>query len=611
MQGKAEKSSFIIQSFSSEWQEVIQICLLFPDAFTKAQNCIRKSSAAFRLWRLQGPQQPNNTRLTPKFMKWGDLIEDLMEEIPFVVQGRLGYTSRFLLLPIDAQKNLIMLAAHNKNNISQFFYGSFGTFLVENVQKLSGWSQMLVRKHFLAEYLHCGTHKTQPNRSHTSSTFVETTNELIVNRNGNRNQGRNQTVLSAEAESYLNTLASYTYLDRKRFAGCAEESFYGARIKNEQTKESFNSYIVPITQVMNGSCEMSKMYPISKKTLDILHKEDNKDAIEENLIDSIIGKNAEQSGQTRQKLKSVGGSETHILKVPSKKLRFDEMLCVKDKDFNNTDINYYGVKALSSKDDLPQQQVWPDEEMKKLRQMLQSPSDLSSICRYIVKIAGRSCIEMESICHSLATGSLDETELFNFIQCIESEELSLSSTVKQKIISESLLEFLKNLKRPMSRNMHSCLQNWLKFSKNEFIKSILVPLLFLGKEKSPQENVLFKILNSDVIENDDFPIILHALFDRSSNEQFGANCCVIRCLTAILGKVPVLPAGAMSAIILMLLKNGKQLMDSIEVPKLILLMVKQYKASISIVISEINLLLQSNKTFLRRTAIKELNNLME
>lgn len=238
-------------------------------------------------------------------------------------------------------------------------------------------------------------------------------------------------------------------------------------------------------------------------------------------------------------------------------------------------------------------------------QLIKKHTDSRLICTELNDVISASLSEVHQICDKLEVKMLTEEHLLFFTNCLCSDIIKITSNAKVVILEESLLTYLVSLKKTATRQVFNCLIGLLKSNENELFKAVIVPLVLHSFEKSPQEELLLRILKAGSFNDQCYNALLQATFEVCSKEQ-EVSGSFIKFSEMVLRKQLPLSTKQLSDIIRILHWNSTKFQGSVELPKLIILMTKLRKKEAIGIRKQLESLVLTNKTFLKKAALKEL-----
>lgn len=238
--------------------------------------------------------------------------------------------------------------------------------------------------------------------------------------------------------------------------------------------------------------------------------------------------------------------------------------------------------------------------------LIDRQKDFKQISSQLNAIITKPLTELEDACNGLEIEPFTEDNLLYFMKLICSEEISMSSTVKVFLLKRSFLNFMLGLERATTRQVYNCFIECMDVCRNECINAVIVPLIMLSNGKSLQEDFVLKVLKSSCFTDKNYYQILQSILDVCRKEQ-RVSGSFIKFLEIFFTKKITVPVTVLSDVVDVLEGNATQFKDSIEIPKLVMTFIKLNVNNIHGVVEKLKLLLHSNRTFLKKTALKELS----
>ena len=211
------------------------------------------------------------------------------------------------------------------------------------------------------------------------------------------------------------------------------------------------------------------------------------------------------------------------------------------------------------------------------------------------------CIEM-----------MTQDQLVYFITLLCSEEATISSYMKRILLKKSLLLRLLSTGKTASRQVYNCVMKLVTCNtcSKECIQSVIVPLMIQSHLDSPQEDFILKILKSSSLDCGILYDILQCSFELYNNERTVSGT-FLKSLEVIFRKGLSISSRHLFEIVSILQMNAAKFERMVELPKVIILMIKHYKEEVTKNVNSVNALLHTNKSFLKNKALKELSKVCE
>ena len=553
----------IINSFSHEWKDLIRIILCFEEPLVKAEKWLQKvTESAGRLGHVShnvftSIDDNVEDEKSVSIQGWYNLIYDLIEEIPFASKSEIINKHRIFLLPAIPQKNLLIFISQNRQKIDEFIYEKLRLFLYQNIDEFSEWCRYVILQRLLS-------HKGIDN-DNIEGVMARKDYFAIDSTCFKEGDIDGLNWLSKTSKEYLNAIKKYYNSNGIKWKEC-----------NFCDDEAMN-------QMENNLEESRKL----------------------NIKTNIKEKDSKNDLNSFEDVSVLDGDE-----IPMKKAKIEEENKPDSKSDNrNLESGIIVIKEnYSENDDYEKNRLYL--EMMAFKELMQKYQDFNSLCNQLNIILSESLYQIEVVCHGLQVETFTESELVHFVKCICSEQVTITSNLKKTILQRTLLSMLLSLDKTASRQVYNCVIDLLQCNNSECLESVIVSLVFQSTKNSPQEDFALKILKSDSLNDCFYNNILQTLIDSCKKGQEVAESFV-KTLEIILVKGLTIPSELLLDIVNILQSNSTKFEQFIGIPKIVLIMIKQYKKEVAEFVRKVEALLQTNQSFLKKTALKELTKITD
>ena len=555
LNGKWKNSSAerFINSFSDEWKDLIRIFLYFENACEKAEKWLRRKCARTAARFGLAPIRQTNFPLLvdiqrPPSQGWYDFVTDLIEKIPVLNSDGFTNEERILCMPAIPQRNLFIFISQNKHSIDGCLFDQLSLFLHSNLNRFDGWCRLVINSGYSYQLMNDDVEEdsTANGKQHHFPSNNETS--LIEKRSGVWR-------LNNSAKEYFGMI------------DCGE-SLMSWKLENHfDTKTTICKENDQEISNMNGKRH------IEKRCSSIV-REKSPEAEE----DKIKAK--------RGKLESeISEEDGHNERIPEN----DVAIKAGNEQENCIDSYSYACQVVSAGELM---EKYPDSKL---------------LCNELTRILSKPLDQIEHICNCLELEGLTEDQVIQFILCIFSDQAAINSHAKMIILKKTLLPRLLSLERAVSRQIFNCVIQLLKWSSSkECSQSVVAPLVLQSRKNSPQEDFILKILKSDHLDQNNYYEILECTVGLSKQER-DISESFVKSLEITIGRSLKIPSKLIFDIATVLQQNSAKFEGMVEVPKVIILMIKHYKNEVLEITNIIEDLLHNNKSFLKKRALKELS----
>jgi len=539
-------------SFSSEWRELIRIFLYYGNACEKAERWLqrKRGNTVAGLGQIPGRKQPSRLSLADGeyFQRsplhgWHDLITDLIENAPFLDDDVVVKKERIIFIPTIPLRNLLIFMGEHKDCFDDCDSYLLSLFIHKNINRFDSWCRFAI----------CKSNFNSISYDNNGWDFLAGEDQHLVTGIG--------TKLFSDEEFTIKIANRTNELlvpqeDARNFMQCKVDTYF-----NEEAivcKESATDATKKVSVERNV-----------KKGYDYISESSND--IQDAKKDTIPLK------------KAVLESDFEVMEIIKRISEYDTVCHTEKEHLDANNSHLLTVQAMPV-----------GEETRK-------DSKLGALCN-----ASIPSDEIDNILYCIEMMTQDQLVHFTTLLC--SEQVTISSHMKEILLKKSLLLRLLSTGKTASRQVYNCVMKLVTCNScsKECIRSVIVPLMIQSHLDSPQEDFILKILKSSSLDCGILTDILQCSFELYNNERTVSEA-YLKSLEVILRKGLSISSRHLFEIVSILQMNAAKFERMAELPKVILLMIKNYKEEVTKILNSVNVLLHTNKSFLKNKALKELS----
>ena len=617
--------------FSLEWQELIRLLIILPNSLKCAMNWIEKKSAL--RWPKSAEQDTmiiNGSNTAPC---WQELLEDLQDEVPLVIDSSLVYQSKIFFLAQRAQTDLLIFITLNSSKIEQCWMTNFVQFLLINFEKFSHWGKRIIRNYISQNDLDMfNSSEIVQKRLHANS--------VVSCVNVDKFEG----MIESFSKSKHTDLKPYQVLmnigDRKRAPALLSVPILSAQVQPPQINDQKlrltlddANFEVTLTNkdpllinqeeqapgLQNADRRDLHNETQKRENLDMNHCENQ--PYKRQRVDTEDENSCEMQSINRHGLKNKAYEkevvEIHDYTSPTckrRKVETNDIVADKQVNFENCDQSKEDNTSQSEKDSTSYlicylKSLGQYSTVMQLRDLINERKDLESCCLLLNSLSAIRLECIDQMCDLLCLAALEEKEVCFFMNCCLSSNLTLGLSTVKKFVLNSVTKFLLKLEIAVSRNVSTCLLDMAKARKELVISSVLLPILTSKEINTYQEEIILQILSSGDLQEDDVIEIFSSYLGECLHSDAVISESGLKFMEVILEKKLPLNPDVVSNLVTVLEKNSERIKDSNRFLKIVILLSKFYKSEISGNKDRLEVIVRKSNSFLKKNALSGLKKL--
>ena len=580
----------VISSFPKEWRGVFAALNSEHLAVQVASFWLQEKSAKDRL--LDIP--PNFT----------DLIDHLVSNFPVVLNEKLFFKPKILLLPLNMQRNILALISYHSCSVPTECLEKLVLCLSKPSLELDGWR---------LTHLKTIESKTRDLKADASVGSQD--------KERSKNKGHD-----------LHYTGLITGASKARFEGLVEKAKHG---ESSRKISWFSSVFISEMQGDNFNRNSSEQCAPSEG---FGGKDGGQDDIEMvDWIDTCIQDAPVQSEKTLQVIQPgspevLDDSDIEIMEVveyPAREIRLEHNIDItkgltvpQPPDhliIDNEDVLEHSV--INTKD-VPEHLITEEEvtahcklsdtlqqKVSALKELLQSLDTYeNNFSRSLEVFSSCSSLEMESICTQLNLKDIQESSAISLCQQFVTLPTEPSFGNASVFAIHCILPKVQGLKQTASRDLFSAVSQFAKKYSRAFCDGVVVSLIQQSNLDSPQVALVNKIVKECLSEETRVYLLHHIISIKSETQgcSFLWTEDTVSVVQTLVDLKPELRNDLFGTFASVLEQQSRHLSKSLKYAKMLLAVIKSYGQQVSQHLDYFVRSLEGNKTFLKKAGLAAL-----